>query len=244
VLALIALSSFVLLAHPGQDNNTVTTLNGIFTGDQAAKGNSIYQDKCSKCHDGDDAGGPTLVGRTFVDRWREDGLDVLFDFMKSNMPADSASSLSDTEYIDLVAHLLDSNGFPEGSKELTADALPKIRFVGKDGPKPLPNNTLIQAVGCLTQTGENEWSLTGAMPVSRTREGTETSPDELKKSAAKPLGSLRFNLQNFSRISLDFKPETFKDHKVQVKGVLIHQTNGNDRISLTLLNSLTASCTQ
>src|SRR5215467_5992644 len=158
--ALLTFFTFTLSAYTPQDNPGLTTLNGIFTGDQAVKGNSIYQDKCAKCHEGDDAGGPTLVGRTFVDRWREDNLDVLFDFMKSNMPADSASSLSDAEYINLVAHLLDVNGFPEGSKELTMDALPKIRFVGKDGPKPLPNNTLIQAVGCLTQTGENEWSLT------------------------------------------------------------------------------------
>jgi cytochrome c5 len=238
------LSTFAVSAHTAQDNAGLTTINGVFTADQAAKGEATYQNKCAKCHDGDDAGGPTLVGKTFVDRWREDNLDVLFDFMQSNMPADSASSLSDAEYLNLVAHILELNGFPEGNKELTVDALPKIRFVGQDGPKPLPNNTLVQVVGCLTPNGESEWGLTKATSPSRTRQGTETSPEELKKSTAKPLGSLQFNLQNFSRISLDFKPETYKGHKVQVKGVLIHQTTGNDRISLTLLDSLAASCMQ
>jgi hypothetical protein len=164
--------------------------------------------------------------------------------MRDKMPADSASSLSDAEYLSLIAHILEANGYPSGSKELTADAVTKIRFVGKDGPKPLPNSSLVQVVGCLTPAGDNEWSLTKATMPSRTREGTETNPEELKRSNAKSLGSQQFILQNFTRIRLDFKPDQYKDHKVQVKGVLTHQSTGSDRISLTLFDSLAMSCNQ
>ena len=228
---------------PAQERDMApNTLNGVFTSDQAAKGDSLYQSKCAKCHDGNDAGGPSLFGRTFIDRWREDNLDTLFEFMRENMPADSASSLSDAEYLSLIAHILEANGYPAGSKELTVDTITKIRFVGKDGPRPLPNNSLVQIVGCLTETGDNQWMLTKATTPARTRDGTETNADELKKSNSKPLGSQQFSLQNFTRIRPDFKPDQYKDHKVQIKGVLLHQSTGSDRISLTLLDSLASTC--
>ena len=233
-----------LFAAITQADAGLTTLNGVFSSDQAAKGEMLYQNKCAKCHEGDDAGGPSLFGRVFIDRWREDNLETLFNFMRDNMPADSAGSLSDSEYLSLVAHVLEANGYRASSKELTVDALAMIRLVGPDGPKPLPNNTLVQVVGCLTQTGENEWGLAKATMPARTREGTETNPEELKRSNAKPLGSQQFNLQNFARIRLDFKPDQFQDHKVQVKGVLTHQSTGSDRISLTLFDSLAPTCMQ
>jgi mono/diheme cytochrome c family protein len=244
VSAVLAFVSFPLLAHTEQNNAARTTLSSVYTPDQAAKGEALYQDKCAKCHDGDDAAGPSLSGRTFIDRWREDNLDVLFNFISSNMPADSAGSLSDSEYIDVVAHLLDGNGFPAGSQQLTVEALLKIRFVGKDGPKPLPNNTIVLVVGCLEQTADNAWTLTNASDPVRDRQGTETNPEELKKSAAKARGSATFNLANFNRISLDFNPEVYKGHRLQIKGVLIHQANANDRISITALNSLAPNCAQ
>jgi mono/diheme cytochrome c family protein len=240
----VALLSLAVSARTVQNNVVHTTLDGVFSAGQAAKGEMEYQDTCAKCHDGDNAAGPSLVGQSFVDRWREDNLEVLYDFIKTNMPAGDAGSLSDDDYLNLVAHILDVNGFREGPKEMTAGELPKIRLVGKDGPKPLPNNTLVQVVGCLTQNSENDWTVTKASSPARIRQGTETSPEELKKSTEEPLGSEVFKLQNFARLSLDFKPDPYKDHKVQVKGVLTHQSSGNDRISLTALNSLTTSCMQ
>ena len=218
-----------------------SVLDGVYTSAQAAKGDSEFQEKCTKCHEGDDAGGPLLTGRGFVDRWREDNLDVLYDFIRTRMPADSRGSLSDTEYLNIVAYLLEANGYPTGSTELTADAMPKIRVVGKDGPKPLPNNTLVHSVGCLTQAGDG-WNLTSAVDAARNREGTETTPEELKKSLEMPLGSQTYRLQNFTRVSADFNPELYKGHKVQVKGVLIRQTNVEDRISLTSFATLAPTC--
>ena len=220
---------------------TFTTLDGVYTAAQAAKGDTVFQDKCTKCHEGDDAGGPLLTGRGFIDRWREDSLDVLYDFIRTRMPADARGSLGDDDYLNIVAYLLDSNGYSSGTTELKPETLARIRVVGKDGPKPLPNNTLVRTVGCLTQTADG-WNLTTAAEPVRSREGTDATPEELKKSQDMPLGTQTFRLQNFTRIGNDFKPEQYKDNRVQVKGVLIRQSNVDDRISLTSIATLAPTC--
>src|SRR5688572_25922801 len=71
-----------------------TVLDGVFTSAQADKGEKEYEARCTRCHEGNDPEGPTLMGRTFIDRWREDNLEELFDYMKDKMPADAAGSLS------------------------------------------------------------------------------------------------------------------------------------------------------
>jgi S-disulfanyl-L-cysteine oxidoreductase SoxD len=218
-----------------------TVLDSIFTLAQAERGEKEYEANCTRCHEGNDPEGPTLFGRTFVDRWREDDLEVLFNYMRLRMPAGTAHSLPDKSYLEILAFLLDSNGYPHGTRELTIDSMPGIRFVGPDGPKPLPNNTLVHFVGCLTETSTGEWSATRATPPVRLRPGTETPEDELKKAQTRPLGNESLRVQNFANIRFDFKPEPLKGHKVHVKGVLIRQSN-TERISLTSLESLGSTC--
>jgi quinoprotein glucose dehydrogenase len=231
----------IVVLLPFMPQTPKTVLDGVYTADQAGEGETEFHKTCVKCHEGDDAGGPLLTGRSFIDRWREDNLDVLFEYMRTRMPADARGSLSDAAYLNVLAYLLEANGYPAGGSALAAPALPAIRVVGKDGAKPLPNNTLVHSVGCLTQIAEG-WSLTNAVEPVRSREGTETTADELKKSQETPLGSQTFRLLNLTRIGADFNPEQYKGHKVQVKGVLLRQTNVDDRISLTAFATLAPSC--
>jgi S-disulfanyl-L-cysteine oxidoreductase SoxD len=238
-MRLIVLTIFLLSPLALQTPKTV--LDGVYTVEQAGKGDTEFHNTCVKCHEGDDAGGPLLTGRSFIDRWREDNLDVLFEYIRTRMPADARGSLSDAAYLNVLAYLLEANGYPTGSSELTAAAMPAIRVVGKDGAKPLPNNTLVRSVGCLTQSPEG-WNLTSAVEPVRSREGTETTPEELKKSQETSLGSQTFRLLNLTRIGADFNPEQYKGHRVQVKGVLLRQTNVDDRISLTAFSTLAPSC--
>jgi len=169
------LSTSLAITVFGQTTSPMkTVLDAVYTPDQAAQGEMEFRSKCTKCHEGDDAEGPVLTGRTFIDRWREDDLDSLFEFIRNKMPADDAGSLSDGSYINIVAHLLEVNGYPAGKTSLSLETIPKIRVVGPDGPKPLPNNTLVQVLGCLTQTG-NDWALTSASDPVRSREGTEST---------------------------------------------------------------------
>lgn len=221
--------------------STKTVLDGVYSSEQATRGEAVYEADCIKCHEGSDADGPSLAGRPFIDRWREDNLYVLFDYIKTRMPSNDPGKLSDSAYVDVVAHVLRINGYPSAVKDLSLQDLPAIRLVGKDGPKPLPANTVIQTIGCLDRSADNAWLLNQATDPVRNRQGTEITPDDLKKSAVKPLGEQTFRLQNFTNIRFDFKPDPFNGHKVFVKGVLIRQTN-NDRINVTALASIASSC--
>jgi mono/diheme cytochrome c family protein len=69
-----------------------TVLDGVFTDGQATRGEAAYAASCAECHEGADVDGPTLEGTPFIDRWREDNLDILFAFLKTKMPADSPAA--------------------------------------------------------------------------------------------------------------------------------------------------------
>ena len=135
--------SAAALAALGQSGSR-TVLDGVYTQAQAMRGEAQYQDNCSGCH------GETLDGRAmaalrgekFLDRWREDSLDLLFNHIKTRMPARGPGSLSESAYLDILAFILQANDLPAGSKELTAADLAGTILVGKDGPKPLATNTL------------------------------------------------------------------------------------------------------
>ena len=215
---------------------TGTVLDGVYTTEQAARGQDVYRDDCRACHEGTDQEGPNLKGSEFVDRWRGDKLNVLFTHIRTNMPGNRPGSLSESIYIDVLAFLLSANGLPAGSKELTADVIRSVELVGKDGPKPLPSLTAVRVVGCLTSGPNDTWILTNASEPVRSRSINETTPEELQGSAARPLGTQRFRLQNIPDRAA---PRTAT--KAQAKGVLIRQYM-NDRINVTSLETVASTC--
>jgi len=215
---------------------TGTVLDGVYTIEQAARGQDGYRDHCRSCHEGTDQDGPNLKGADFVDRWRGDRLNVLFAQIKTNMPGNRPGSLSESTYIDILAFLLSENGLPAGGGELTADIIRKVEFVGKDGPKPLPSMTGVLVVGCLTSGSTNVWMLNNASEPVRSRSINETTSEELQGSAAWPLGTQTFRLQNVAD-----RAAATKGHKVQAKGVLIRQYM-NDRINVTSLETVASTC--
>jgi hypothetical protein len=197
------------------------------------------------CHEGADVDAPSLSGGPFIDDWREDTLDTLFTFIKTRMPRDAQGSLAESMYLDILAHLLKNNDYRAGSGELTAAVARNTLFVGRDGAKPLPNNGLVQVTGCFAPGANNSAQLTKATQPSRTRDGNEATPEELKnaelKSAeAKAPGSLTFRLRNLENVE-GFAAEAATGHTAMVKGVL--RTDSSDvRINVTLVKTFAASC--
>ena len=47
--------------------------------------------------------------------------------------------------------LLEANGLPAGSGELTQDVAARVMFVAPGGPKPLPTSSPALIAGCLTR---------------------------------------------------------------------------------------------
>ena len=218
-----------------------TVLDGVYSQAQAMRGEAQYQENCSGCHgetlDGRAMG--ALRGEKFLDRWREDSLDLLFNHIKTRMPARAPGSLSESTYLDILAFILQANDLPAGSKELTAVDLAGSKLVGKDGPKPLATNTLVAVTGCFESGPNKTWLLPSASEPVRTRNAAEITAEEMKGAAEKPLGSQSFRLQNLEDLP-NFNADTYQGHKVQVKGVLIR--GGTDRINVLSLGDTGAGC--
>jgi cytochrome c5 len=111
-------------AAAGRQGAPKTVLDGVYTVAQAERGAAAYDAQCAGCHEGADVNGAPLTDAPFVDRWREDTLDGLFEFIKTRMPQSKPGSLSDAAYLDILAHLLHKNEFPAGPRELAMDILP------------------------------------------------------------------------------------------------------------------------
>ena len=102
-----------------------TVWDGIYTDEQADRGESLYQDACASCHAQDLSGGqmvPQLIGGEFT--WNWSGLTVgqLFERLRISMPQEDPASVSRQEKADILAFILRANEFPAGEKELASRA--------------------------------------------------------------------------------------------------------------------------
>ena len=99
--------------------------DGLYTDEQAARGATLYADRCARCH-GEGLGGvesaPALTGTTFYANWEGETLEALFERMRSSMPADKPGSLSRAQNADILAHLLKVGGYPAAATALDGQA--------------------------------------------------------------------------------------------------------------------------
>lgn len=116
---------------------------GYFTAEQARDGRSLYVQHCASCHGDKLEGGvaPAMTGAAFAQRWSSAtrSVDDLFYIMRTSMPRPAVGSLSENEYVALLAYTLSSNGVAAGNRALRADsaALGAIRMAaGKDNATP------------------------------------------------------------------------------------------------------------
>lgn len=101
-----------------------TVQDGVFGDLQAARGQALYAEQCAGCHGPALAGaqGPPLEGPVFRSKWRQEPLSALFIKVRYTMPpaAADAPRLTPEQGADLVAHILQSNGFPAGKTDFAA----------------------------------------------------------------------------------------------------------------------------
>jgi mono/diheme cytochrome c family protein len=106
---------------------------GIYTIQQAKRGEDQYQLDCSSCHGATLSGGESgsaLIGTDFISDWTGKTVADLFEYTRTAMPKDSPGRLSRQQYADVIAFILSENKFPAGESELKADPemLQPIRF--------------------------------------------------------------------------------------------------------------------
>ena len=137
IAAVMALG--LLSSAAGGDESAKTVWDGVYTQAQVERGSKILNDQCVNCHGANLTGGPGLpgvVGPAFMFNWNNKPVRELFDLIRTTMPPGQAGSLSDQGYADVVAALLQANGFPAGTSEelaATPEVLGAITFK-KDKP--------------------------------------------------------------------------------------------------------------
>jgi mono/diheme cytochrome c family protein len=106
---------------------------GAFTEQQSQRGGVVYEKECASCH-GSDLGGmeeaPALAGPGFLANWVSQSVGALTEQTRKSMPKDNVNTLTRQQYIDVVAYMLHSNGYPAGSTELpyTLDVLNQMKI--------------------------------------------------------------------------------------------------------------------
>lgn len=133
----VALSMFLVAASSAKEDTGaagVTTRDGVFTQEQAEGARSVYMRECAACH-GNNLGGtanaPALRGFAFEFYWNGRTLGELVTYMQSTMPLTAPGSLSRGQVVNLVALILQENGFESGDEPLPSDAeiLESITFI-------------------------------------------------------------------------------------------------------------------
>jgi cytochrome c553 len=114
-----------LLVCATEAQTTRTVWDGVYTEAQAERGRSSYEQACRSCHRDDlrgDNTAPSLMGESFLFLWGDMKVGELSARIRKLMPPERPGSLSAENYTDIVAFILQKNGFPAGSTELGADA--------------------------------------------------------------------------------------------------------------------------
>jgi alcohol dehydrogenase (cytochrome c) len=112
--------------------------DALFTSAQAAAGKAAYQRNCANCHgasvdDGNSA--PPLRGAAFLGKYGGKPAADLFTYVSTKMPQGNPGSLGGQEYAQIIAYVLQQNGFATGRKEFASDAaaLASVTMPGQQG---------------------------------------------------------------------------------------------------------------
>ena len=98
-----------------------TVWDGVFTEEQAKRGEAAFMKECSSCHGNDLAGdgfAPALAGSDFISNWNELSVGDLYDRIRISMPPNGPSGVTPAAKADIVAHIMNSNKWPAGTTEL------------------------------------------------------------------------------------------------------------------------------
>jgi len=214
---------------------------GVYTTAQAERGKTSFNSSCLRCH-GDKLQGntaPALSGDRFFTTWGSEPIASLFAKIRDTMPPNFGTSIDDQTKLDIVAYILQTNGYPGGPGELTQNGndLATAQILKKGEQAIVQNFSLVQTVGCLGRGPDNTWVLTRTSDPLVTRDDAP-SAQSLASAATRPLGTRTFRLLS----AKPFSPESHQGHKMEARG-LIYTEAGDERLTLTSLR-MAGNCTE
>ena len=128
--------TFVVSGQSQAAQAAQTVWSGVYTEDQAYRGEKVADMSCIGCHGSGLSGGdsgPKLTGDVFLANWSSQPVAELFDWIRESMPADSPGTLSKEDAAAVLAYILKLNKMPAGKQALSSehDALSHIEFTDK-----------------------------------------------------------------------------------------------------------------
>jgi mono/diheme cytochrome c family protein len=114
-----------------------SVLAGVYTDDQAKRGEAVAGKLCVSCHGPDLTGGeagPSLVGLEFLGNWTNLTVADFFDRINATMPADAPGTMTPQQTSDAASYVLKLNKFPAGKTELPSD-LASLKGIKIEGPR-------------------------------------------------------------------------------------------------------------
>lgn len=138
MLSAIGAGFCLLHAQEPAASESRSVWDGVYTDEQAKRGEVVYRKECASCHGASLTGGesaPPLTGGAFLSNWNGLTLGDLFDRIRKSMPQNTPGKLTKQQNADVLAFALSANKFPAGKTELSrqTELLKEIRF---DAMKP------------------------------------------------------------------------------------------------------------
>jgi mono/diheme cytochrome c family protein len=138
-VALLSVGAFVVsMTYVTVRAQATRSVNeGVYTAEQAKRGEAVYKEQCSACH-GDNLEGsgpmPPLAGKDFLANWQGKTVGDLFEKTSTTMPATAPGSLTPDQAADVISYLLSKDSFPAGSAALESKVEP-LQQIKIDAPK-------------------------------------------------------------------------------------------------------------
>lgn len=125
ILGAILLLPAMSAAQTPAADSVRSAADGVYTGEQAERGEATFRASCGNCH-----GIAQFSGADFRKTWTGRTVFELYDQLRSTMPLDNPGGFSAEEYASVVAYLLKLNRYPVGVSNLpvTDSGLKRVRF--------------------------------------------------------------------------------------------------------------------
>jgi S-disulfanyl-L-cysteine oxidoreductase SoxD len=137
-LLLVAIGVGATAAAQSASGPSATIWDGVYTAEQARRGEAAYTGPCDRCHgyklDGAPEDpvmlpSPPVAGAKFLRKWRGQSLAVLFEYTRATMPSNNPGYLNDSDVADIVAYMLAASGAPAGSQVLQPSSVALARVM-------------------------------------------------------------------------------------------------------------------
>jgi mono/diheme cytochrome c family protein len=83
---------------------------------QATRGEKVFDQTCSTCHQAE-----KFIGPEFVQNWNDRRVGDFYSLVRSTMPVDNPGGLKEQEYLDVTAYLLKANHSEPKADSLSTD---------------------------------------------------------------------------------------------------------------------------